>query len=69
MCAQNDNYTKINHYVERLLQGSTPDMPLWNIESIRGGKEPHWNYIDGCMITALLLSLIHLSAPERQADL
>ena len=33
---------------------STPDAPIWNIESIRQGKKPHWNYIDGCMITALL---------------
>ena len=33
---------------------SAPDMPLWNIESIKQGKKPAWNYIDGCMTTSLL---------------
>lgn len=47
-------YEKIDRYIDKLLAGSTPDAPLWNIESIRQGKKPSWNYIDGCMITALL---------------
>ncbi len=47
-------YAQIDKYIDRLLDGSTPDKPLWNIESIREGKPAHWNYIDGCMITALL---------------
>ena len=47
-------YQNIDRYVERLITESTPDLPIWNIESIRQGKKPHWNYIDGCMITALL---------------
>lgn len=47
-------YKKIDAYIEKLLNCSTPDAPIWNIESIRQGKMPHWNYIDGCMITALL---------------
>ncbi len=47
-------YEKIDSYIEKLLKSSTPDAPLWNIESIRQGKKPHWNYIDGCMITALI---------------
>lgn len=47
-------YKKIDRYIDRLLDGSTPDAPLWNIENIRLGKKPAWNYIDGCMITALL---------------
>ena len=47
-------YEKIDAYIDRLMQDSTPDMPIWNIESIRQGKKPHWNYIDGCMITALM---------------
>ena len=33
---------------------SKPDMPLWNIESIKQGKKPAWNYIDGCMMASLL---------------
>ena len=47
-------YSNIDKFIQRLLDGSTPDAPLWNIESVRAGKPPHWNYIDGCMITALL---------------
>ena len=47
-------YSNIDRFIERLLEGSAPDAPLWNIESIRRGKIPKWNYIDGCMITALL---------------
>lgn len=47
-------YEQIDRYIDRLLEGSTPDAPLWNIENIRQGKPAHWNYIDGCMITALL---------------
>jgi len=45
---------KINAYIDRLIEDSTPSAPIWNIESIRQGKPPHWNYIDGCMITALM---------------
>ncbi len=47
-------YEKIDSYIERLLAGSTPDKPLWNIEKIIEGKPAVWNYIDGCIMTALL---------------
>lgn len=47
-------YSKIDAYIDRLIRESSPDSPMWNIESIKGGKPPHWNYIDGCMITSLL---------------
>lgn len=50
----NNAYANIDKYIDRLITESTPDMPIWNIESIRQGKKPHWNYIDGCMITSLL---------------
>ncbi len=45
---------QIERYVERIMAQSTPDKPLWNIEKIREGKINGWNYIDGCMMTALL---------------
>lgn len=61
------NYEQIDKYIERLLEGSKPDAPLWNIESIRHGKAPHWNYIDGCMITALLCAA-EITGEERYAD-
>ena len=47
-------YNKIDAYIDRLIEESSPDAPMWNIESIRQGKKPHWNYIDGCMITAFM---------------
>ncbi|MBO7197154.1 MAG: glycoside hydrolase family 88 protein [Clostridia bacterium] len=50
----NNSYINIDRYIDRLITESTPDLPIWNIESIRQGKKPHWNYIDGCMITSLL---------------
>lgn len=43
----------IQAYVDRLISESTPERPLWNIEAIKVGKKPSWNYIDGCMISAL----------------
>jgi len=43
----------IERYIDRLLVESTPDCPSWNVERVRGGESPKWNYIDGCMITAL----------------
>lgn len=46
-------YEMIDKYIEKLMT-SAPDMPLWNIESIKQGKKPVWNYIDGCMTTSLL---------------
>lgn len=47
-------YDKIDRYINGLLDKSKPEAPYWNIESIHQGKPPHWNYIDGCMIIALL---------------
>ena len=46
-------YEIIDKYIDKLMT-SKPDMPLWNIESIRLGRKPKWNYIDGCMMTSLI---------------
>ena len=46
-------YKYIDAYIDKLMT-SKPDLPLWNIESIRQGKKPSWNYIDGCMMASLL---------------
>lgn len=43
----------VDNYINKLLT-SMPDKPLWNIEQIRQGKAPHWNYIDGCMMNSLM---------------
>jgi unsaturated rhamnogalacturonyl hydrolase len=44
----------LSEYVDYLMNNSDAARPLWNIEKIREGKENKWNYIDGCMITAIL---------------
>ena len=41
-------------YIDELIEKSTLDVPAWNIERAREGKASGWNYIDGCMILALL---------------
>ena len=48
------DYSVIDRYIEELLTKSTPDKPIWNIEKIMQGLKSTWNYIDGCMIKALL---------------
>ena len=60
-------YHNIDKYIERLITESTPDLPIWNIESIRQGKKPHWNYIDGCMITSLL-ALCEITGEKKYFD-
>ena len=44
----------IDRFIDKLITESTPEEPIWNIESIKAGKAPHWNYIDGCMMTSLI---------------
>lgn len=41
-------------YIDELLEKSTLAEPMWNIEKIRKGVKSKWNYIDGCMIKAVL---------------
>lgn len=47
------DYSIIDKYIDRLIADTTPDAPIWNIENIKQGKKPAWNYIDGCMMTSL----------------
>ncbi|MCR4780736.1 MAG: glycoside hydrolase family 88 protein [Ruminiclostridium sp.] len=60
-------HERIDRYIERLLDGSTPDKPLWNIEKIHQGKPAVWNYIDGCIMTALL-SAADITGEKRYSD-
>lgn len=41
-------------YIDELLEKSTPERPMWNIEKLKSGAKSEWNYIDGCMIKAIL---------------
>lgn len=47
------DYTKIDAYILHLVEHSTPERTAWNLEKLREGKPASWNYIDGCMLTAL----------------
>lgn len=44
----------IEKYIDELIEKSTLDVPTWNIEKARSGEKSGWNYIDGCMILAIL---------------
>ncbi|MCR5786228.1 MAG: glycoside hydrolase family 88 protein [Acholeplasmatales bacterium] len=57
-------YEIIDKYIDKLIKGSTPEMPLWNIEAIRQGKKPAWNYIDGCFMTSILELYKHTKKEE-----
>lgn len=54
----------LNRYIDELLEKSTPQAPIWNIEKIRSGKPSTWNYIDGCMIKAII-ELYHITGEEK----
>ena len=47
-------YEAVDRYIDHILESSTPEKPVWNIEQIRQGKKPSWNYIDGCMLISLV---------------
>ena len=48
------DYARIDAFIDHLVETSTPDKTAWNMEKIREGKAASWNYIDGCMLTALM---------------
>ena len=55
---------QIQEYIEYLLENSDAEHPMWNKELVLGGKQNKWNYIDGCMITAIL-ALYEITGEER----
>ena len=60
-------YEAIDRYVFSLIEQSSPEYTAWNIERARDGVPTNWNYIDGCMITALL-AMADISGDERYFD-
>lgn len=61
------DYKIIDAYIDRLIADTTPDAPIWNIENIKHGKAPGWNYIDGCMMTSLY-SIYKLTGDKKYLD-
>ena len=57
----------IERYLLRIMEESAPDRPLWNIEKIKEGKINGWNYIDGCMMIALL-NMYKITGEQRYYD-
>jgi len=47
-------YDRVTDLIKHLISQSTPDRPAWNIEVLLGHIPPGWNYVDGCMIKAIL---------------
>ena len=56
----------IERYILELVRRSTPRRTAWNLEKIREGKDVSWNYIDGCMLTALL-AMTEITGDDRYA--
>ena len=56
----------IERYLQELIRQSTPDRTAWNVEKIREGAEIRWNYIDGCMLTALI-AMTDITGDDRYA--
>lgn len=55
---------RLRVYMDRLIETSDAQNPQWNMEKIRSGQPNKWNYIDGCMIHAVL-ELYRCSGEER----
>jgi len=45
---------KILDYTISLMESSTPERPAWNAELLMGHVDFKWNYVDGCMMKAIL---------------
>ena len=60
------DFSRIDAYVLRLIEESEPERTAWNLEKIREGKKVTWNYIDGCMLTALM-EMTSITGDERYA--
>ena len=61
-------YEEIDRYVVTLIEQSSPEYTAWNIEKVRAGKTAtSWNYVDGCMMTALL-SMTEITGDSRYYD-
>ena len=60
-------YEQIDAYAARLIEQSTPEHTVWNVEKLRLHQPASWNYIDGCMIAALL-SMAEITGEARYFD-
>ena len=59
-------YEMIGEYILELIRRSTPRRTAWNLEKIRENRDVKWNYIDGCMLTALN-AMTEITGDDRYA--
>lgn len=57
----------LDRYIGQLLEKSSPQAPIWNIEKIKQGSKPTWNYMDGCMIKAII-ELYHITEKKEYLE-
>ena len=61
------DYARIDAFIDHLVETSTPECTAWNMERIREGKAASWNYIDGCMLAALM-EMSRITGQQRYFD-
>ena len=59
--------TDLDRYIDRLVAESSPEYTAWNVEQHRGKAPVKWNYVDGCMMTALL-NMARITGEKRYFD-
>ena len=59
--------TDLDRYIDRLVAESSPEYTAWNVEQHRGSAPVKWNYVDGCMMTALL-NMAEITGEKRYFD-
>ena len=65
---QQQTLDRLAKYIDSLMETSSAENPAWNMERVRGGNHPNrWNYVDGCMITALL-ALYDITKDRKYLD-
>lgn len=57
----------LDRYIHQLLEQSTPESPIWYQEKSEASSCAKWNYMDGCMIKAIL-ELYQIQKDERYLD-
>lgn len=57
----------LDRYIHQLLEQSTPESPIWYQEKNEESSAAKWNYMDGCMIKAIL-ELYQIKKDERYLD-
>ena len=60
-------FTDLDRYIDRLVAESSPEYTAWNVEQHRADKPVKWNYVDGCMMTALL-NMARITGEKRYFD-